>query len=518
MLEPYISALSYMLGNPMSLVLLVLAVVWGIVFGAIPGLSGIVGVALLIPFTFAFDPIEGLLLLSGVYVGATFGGSISAILFNTPGSPEAACTALDGYPMARKGQAGKALGYALGASAIGGVIGVLALMLLTPPLARLALQFGPAENFALAVLGITAIAAIGTQSLLKGLIAGLLGLAVATVGMDPITGQARFTFGSPMLLTGVSFVPAIIGIFALAEVLSRFAQGEANKSTIEAVSIKLPSIPEFLKTWVTLLRSSAIGTAIGALPGVGATTAAFISYSEAVRWSRTPEAFGKGSPDGIVAPESANNAGVGGSMIPLLAIGIPGSATTAVMLGGLTIHGIVPGPLLISQNADLVFSIFIGMMLANILMLVFGLRLARFFALILRAPYALVGPAIVVLCMTGVFALNSNPTDIAVMLVFGIFGFILRQLQFPIAAFIIGLVLGPIAELSLRQALMTNGFDIVAVISRPIAGTLLAFSALSLAYGLYGQFRRSRTRSPNTAQETALDPNGAPQAGVDASR
>ena len=491
MIEPYLSALGYMLSNPTTFLLIVVAVIWGIIFGSVPGLTGIVGVALLIPFTFAFGPIEGLLLLAGVYVGSTFGGSISAILFNTPGSPEAACTALDGYPMARRGEAGKAIGYALAASAIGGIFGTLVLMMLTPPLAQLALRFGPAENFALAVLGITAIASIGTNSVLKGLIAGLLGLGVAIVGMDPITGHGRFTFGNNMLLTGISFVPAIIGIFALSEVLTRFSQGESQKGLIDSnVSVKLPSIREFLKTWVTLARSSVIGTFIGAVAGVGATTAAFISYSEAVRWSRHPERFGTGVPDGIVAPESANNAGVGGSMIPLLAIGIPGSATTAVMLGGLTIHGIVPGPLLVQQNSDIVFSIFIGMMLANILMLAFGLRLARFFALVLRAPYAIVGPAIVVLCMTGVYALNNNVTDIAVMLAFGVFGFILRRLEFPIAAFIIGLVLGPIAEFSLRQGMMTNGFDFWNIAFRPIAGTLLVLSILSLAYGFYRQIKR----------------------------
>lgn len=489
-MEAYISALGYMVENPFSLLLIIFAVFWGIAFGAVPGLSGIVGVALLIPFTFAFDPIEGLLLLGGVYVGSTFGGSISAILFNTPGSPEAACTALDGYPMARRGEAGKALGIALASSAIGGVLGTVVLMVAAPPLAQLALRFGPPEYFALALLGITAIASIGGGSVVKGLIAGLLGLAVATVGLDPLTGMPRYTFGNLMLMTGIGFVPAIIGIFALAEVLQRFSEGEKEGNVITDVSTQLPSITEFLQTKWTLLRSSGIGTVIGALPGVGATTAAFISYSEAVRWSRHPEQFGKGSPDGIAAPESANNAAVGGSMIPLLALGIPGSATTAVMIGGLTIHGIIPGPLLMTNNAQLVYSVFIGMMLANILMLVFGLKAARYFSLILKAPYALVGPAIVVLCMTGVYALNNNVVDIAVMLVFGVVGFILRRLGFPVACFVIGLVLGPIAELSLRQGLILADYDFVAMVSRPIAGSLLFLSILSLGYGLFGQIYR----------------------------
>ncbi|WP_339851937.1 tripartite tricarboxylate transporter permease [Roseovarius nubinhibens] len=502
MLDAFASAAGYMLGNPMCFVLIVFSVAWGIMFGSIPGLTGIVGVALLIPFTFAFDPIEGMLLLGGVYVGSTFGGSISAILFNTPGSPEAACTSLDGYPMAKRGEAGKALGIALAASAVGGIFGTLVLMFAAPPLARLALEFGPAEYFALAVLGITAIASIGGGSLVKGLIAGLLGLAVATVGLDPLTGIARFNFGNPMLLTGVSFIGAIIGIFALAEVIQRFADGPTEANAMTEVSTKLPSLAEFLATKATLLRSSVIGTIIGALPGVGATTAAFISYSEAFRWSKHPELFGKGSAEGIAAPESGNNSAVGGSMIPLLALGIPGSATTAVMIGGLTIHGIVPGPMLMQNNSDLVYSVFIGMMLANILMLVFGLRAARVFALVLRAPYPLVGPAIVVLCMTGVFALNNNVFDVVIMLTFGAVGFFLKSFGLPVASFIIGLVLGPIAEVSLRQGLILADYDLMTLVSRPIAGTLLALSALSLAYGLWGQFRaRNATPKPVTKAE-----------------
>ncbi len=490
MFEAYVSALSYMAGNPMTFVFIAFAVVWGVAFGSVPGLTGIVGVALLIPFTFAFDPIEGLLLLAGVYVGSTFGGSISAILFNTPGSPEAACTALEGYPMARRGEAGKALGIALASSAIGGIFGTAVLMLLAPPIAQIALKFGPAEYFALAVLGITAIAAIGSGSILKGLVAGLLGLGVATVGLDPITGMARYTFGNFQLLSGISFVPAIIGIFALAEVLQRVSEGNRKSDAIDNVSTQLPSIAEFIAHRWTLLRSSALGSFIGALPGVGATTAAFISYSEAVRWSKHPEKFGTGTPEGIVAPESANNSAVGGSMIPLLALGIPGSATTAVMLGGLTIHGIIPGPLLMEQNTNLVYSVFIGMLLANILMLAIGVRFARYFALILKAPYPIVGPAIVVLCMTGVYALNSNIMDVAVMLAFGVVGFFLRRLGYPIACFIIGLVLGPIAEVSLRQALILTDLNMLDVVTRPITAVLLTLSFASLAYGFYGQWKR----------------------------
>lgn len=494
MMEGFAAAVAYMLHYPFTFLLILLGMVWGIGFGALPGLTGVVAVALLIPFTFLIGPTEGLLLLGSVYVGSTFGGSISAILFNTPGSPEAACTSLDGYPMARQGKAGRALGIALSSSAIGGIFGSVVLMLMAPPLARAALSFGPAEYFALAVLGITAIAAIGTTSVVKALIAGLLGLAIATVGMDPLTGSARYTFGSGMLLSGVSFIPAIIGMFALTEVMTRFSERSSVSGTAMKVSTSFPKVREVIALKWTLLRSSVLGTLIGILPGVGATTASFISYSEAVRWSKTPERFGKGAPEGIAAPEAANNGAVGGSMVPLLALGIPGSATTAIMIGGLTIHGIVPGPMLLVQNQELVYTVMIAMFLSNFVMILVGMKASRYIAKVLEAPYSLVGPAIVVLCVSGVYALRNNVMDLVVMLVFGAFGFLLRKLGYPVAPLIIGLVLGPIAEVNLRRALLLNDLDVLAVVSRPIAGALLALSAASVIYGFYSQYKRHTRR------------------------
>lgn len=496
LLGGFVSAFQYLLYHPLNWLLIIFGTVWGILFGAIPGLTGIVGVALLIPFTFTLGPIEGLLMLGAVYCGSTFGGSISAILFNTPGAPEAACTTLDGYPMAKQGFPGKAIGYALGASAIGGLFGTVVLILMAPPLAELALEFGPPEYFALAILGITAIASIGTKSVFKSLLSGMIGLGLATVGMDPLTSNARFNFGSNILLTGISFIPAIIGLFALAEVLKR--SGERQKGQIldtgGKVRTVLPTLKEIWDLKVALLRSSIIGTLIGVLPGVGATTASFIGYSEAVRWSKHPERFGTGIPEGIVSPEAANNAAVGGSMVPLLSLGIPGSATTAVMIGGLTIHGIVPGPMLMVQNQDLVYSIFIGMLVANVLMIFFGIKIASHFAKVLKIPYVLVGPSIIVLCMTGVFALRNNMMDLVVMLVLGGFGYLLQELDYPIAPLIIGLVLGPIAEINLRRAMILRNFDFIDVITQPIAGGMLLVSALSLCYGLYGQYRNHLKR------------------------
>ncbi len=489
-------AATYLVSHPLNILLLSLGLLWGILFGAVPGLTGIVGVALLIPFTFVLDPIEGIVMLGAVYVGSTFGGSISAILFNTPGSPESSCTTFDGYQMAKNGEPGKALGISLISSCIGGIFGTVALILLAPPLADLALAFGPGEYFALAIFGITAIASIGTTSVIKSLLSGLIGLLIATVGMDPLTSGARFNFGNDMLLTGVNFIPAIIGLFAFAEVLTRVSSPVSVSGSDSNMRVKV-NFPSFLNVWKlknTLLRSSIIGTVIGCLPGVGATTASFIGYSEAVRWSKHPEKFGTGISDGIAAPESANNSAVGGSMVPLLSLGIPGSATTAIMIGGLTIHGIIPGPMLMITNQDLVYSVFISMLLANILLVFFGLYVAKYFAKILKIPYAFVGPSIIVLCMTGVYALRNNIFDLIIMIICGLFSYFFQKMKFPIAPLIIGLVLGPIAEINLRRALILSEFDFMTIISRPITFTLLTISLLSLIYGLYGQFKQSRSK------------------------
>lgn len=507
MLDGFISAGQFMLMHPMSFVVLVLGLLWGILFGAIPGLNGIVGVALLIPFTFGMDPISGLCMLGAVYVGSCFGGNISAILFNVPGAPEATTLVFDGYPMAKKGQAGRALGLSLGTSAIGGFFGTLVLILLSPPLADLALTFGPPEYFALAFLGLTAIASIGSKSMFKGLITGFLGLLIATVGMDPLTSTGRFDFGNNFLLTGVSFVPALIGLFAMSEVMTCVGENKGAQVAGDSskVSTQLPSIKDLWGLKGTLLRSSIIGTFIGILPGVGATTASFIGYSEAVRWSKTPEKFGTGMPEGIAAPSAANNSAAAGAMVPLLALGIPGSATTAVMIGGLTIHGIIPGPMLLVNNRDLVFSVFITMLLAAGLMIFFGIKVAKYFAKVLNIPYGIVGPSILVLCMTGVYTLRNNYFDLAVVLVFGGLGFLLQKLDYPVAPMIIGLVLGPIAEVNLRRGLMLNDYSLLKVVSHPIAAVLLAFSVASLLYGFYGQFKRWRNKSKGKASSETLE-------------
>lgn len=500
MFEGYELAIKFLMNHPVAILTTIAGLTAGILMGALPGLTGTAGVAILIPLTFILDPTVGIVMLAALYAGSTFGGSITAILFNTPGAPEAACTTLDGYPMARRGEGGKALGAALGSSALGGTFAAIVLALVAPPLANVALAFGPAEYFALAMMGISVIAALEASSIWKGLVAGLLGLLVSTVGIDPLTSYGRFTFGIDSLLQGIEFMPVIIGVFAVAEVLGRAQAknlglqhfGEVN------VSVELPKIREFLSVKWTIIRSFFLGVFIGILPGVGATTASFVSYSEAVRWSKHPEKFGTGILEGVVAPETANNAASGGAMVPLLALGIPGSATTAVLIGGLMIHGIRPGPLMMFEQKELVYTIFVTLFIANVMMLLFGLWAIRFFAKALEVDYTILAPIIIMLCVVGVFALRNSIFDVMFMFAFAILGYFMRKFDYPVAPLIIGLVLGTIAEVNLRRAMIMNNFDFMPIILRPIAGILLLIAVASIVYGFYGQYVRQRKKSQGT--------------------
>jgi len=497
--EGYQLAFQFLLHHPVAILTTLMGLIMGILMGALPGLTGTAGVAILIPLTFILDPTIGIVMLSALYCGSTFGGSITAILFNTPGAPEAACTTLDGYPMARKGQGGKALGGAIGASAMGGTLATIILAMVAPPLANVALAFGPAEYFALAMMGISIIAALEAKSIWKGLVAGLLGLLIATVGIDPITAYGRFTFGHNALLQGIGFMPVIIGVFAVAEVLDRAQAKNLGLQKFGAikVSVELPKIKEWLSVKWTLIRSFFLGVFIGILPGVGATTASFVSYSEAVRWSKHPEKFGTGILEGVVAPETANNAAAGGAMVPLLALGIPGSATTAVLIGGLMIHGIRPGPLMIFEQRELVYTIFVTMFLANIVMLFAGIWAVRFFAKVLELDYTILAPIILTLCVVGVYALRNSIFDVMLICFFGAMGYFMRKYEYPIAPLVIGLVLGNIAEVNLRRALIVSDFNVASVILRPISGTLLLIAAVSIIYGLYSQYvRRKKASQP----------------------
>ena len=488
--------------QPTTLIYIILGVMLGTVLGAIPGLNSTMGTALLIPFTFAMSTENGLALLAAVYCGGTFGGSISAILFNVPGAPEAAATGFDGYPMAQKGMAGEALGYAIMSSVIGGLFSVLVMNLVSPQLAKVGLTFSQPEYFALAVAALTLIASLGGAQMARAFIAGLIGLLLATIGIDELTADERFTFGTKALMGGINFIPAIIGAFAIGEILAKAEEGKglSGEHLNIKVSTKLPKVKELLRLKWTIVRSAVIGTAIGILPGVGATTAAFIGYSEAVRWSRHPEKFGTGVPEGISGPETANNAATGGAMVPLLTLGIPGSATTAVIIGGFLVHGLQPGPMLFLNQPKLMYVIFIAMYIANIIMLVAGLLVAKLFANFRKVRYSILGPVVFVFAAIGSFGIRNDVADIWIMFACGLIGYFFKKFKYPIAPLIIGLVLGPLTEVSLRKGLFMTDYALGPFLLRPIAGTILFIAVASVLWNLYSVFIKKGKASMEDAE------------------
>ncbi|MEW6082709.1 MAG: tripartite tricarboxylate transporter permease [Bacillota bacterium] len=467
-----------------NLAMIMVGTIVGVIFGAIPGVGPMEGVALLIPMTYIMTPIQALLFLVALYSAGTYGGSITAVLFRIPGSAEAVMTTLDGYEMAKKGQAGKALGIAISSSAFGGLFGVMVMILLAPILAGIALRFGPAEYFALCVLGLSVMPSVGTSQPTKAVVAGLFGLFLSTVGMDPISGALRFTFGNTALIGGIPFISSMIGLFAATELLNQittYRKDRRETAAVEKIRSELPGLRELLSLRWTLLRGAIIGTWVGILPGVGATTAAIIGYSQEVRLSKHPERFGTGIAEGIAAPESANNAAVGGAMIPLLSLGIPGSGTTAVMVGAFLIHGLRLGPLLMVEHRPLVYALFGGMLLSNIMMVVVGLVACRYAAKILSIPYPFLATVIASFCIVGSYALGDI-YGIWFVISFAIIGYLMGRTGFPTAPVILGYVLGPIAEASFRRAFIIAGGDVLAIVTRPITFVLLLLAVLSFLW------------------------------------
>lgn len=470
--------------QPSVILLLIAGVIVGIIIGSLPGLTATMGVALFLPVTFGMEAVAGILLLIGVYFGSIYGGSISAILLNTPGTPASAATALDGYQLTKQGKAGKALGVAAIASGVGGVLSIIMLVFISPQLAELALDFSAPEMFALALFGLSIISSISGVSMLKGLIAGVFGLVIATIGMDPMTSYPRFTFDQLSLLNGLSFIPVMIGLFAVSEALiimeEQLTGGQGLKKIV--ASFVLPKWNELKSLWVTMTRSGLIGTFIGIIPGAGADIAAFVSYNEAKRFSKKEDKdlFGKGNLKGVAASEAANNGVTGGAMVPLLTLGIPGDAVTAVLLGALVVQGIQPGPQLFTTNADLVYTLFAGMFVANILMLIFGLSGIRLFTKILKVPKNIIAPIIVVLSTIGAFAIANNFFDVYTMLVAGIIGFFMKKFGFPASPIVLALILGPMAESELRRTLIMSEGSYSIFLDRPIALVLIVFALLSL--------------------------------------
>ena len=479
-----------------GLLVLTLGTMLGIVLGALPGIGSTVAVAMILPFTLTMTQAPAILLLLAIYAGSVYGGSISAILINTPGTPQSAATCLDGFPMAQRGEAGKALGWSTIASVAGGLVSAVVLIVAAPQLAAFALNFGPIETFALIMLGLTCIVSVSEGSLLKGLMAGFLGLFLSTVGGDPLTGEARFTYGNFQLIAGFNLLAVVIGVFALSEVLIRASSMvETNTSLIRFSGIVLPKLSEWSGRVKGLIKSVLIGNVIGILPGTGAATAAFISYAEARRSSPTRDNFGKGEPDGLIASEAANNAVTGGALVPTLALGIPGDAITAVMLATLTLHGVTPGVRLMSENPVLMAAIFSGFFIINLMLLPFGMIVARLAAPVLRIKEAYMLVMISLLCTVGVYFVRGNPFDLLVMALAGILGFVLRRQGFPMAPLVIGMVLGPTLEISLRQGLIiTDGSFAAFFTGHPIAAVLSVIALVMLSLPAINFYRARHAR------------------------
>jgi len=464
--------------NPQSLLTIALGVVVGILAGAMPGVSPSMGVALMVPFTYAMDPSMALVFLAAIYLAANYGGSITAVTINTPGTPSAVVTAFDGYPLSKKGRAGEALGVSLVSSVVGGAVGIIVLILFSGPLARMALKFWPAEYFSLAVLGLSTIASMGGENALKCAISAVLGLLISTVGMDSILGVSRFTFGNVNLFDGFEFIPFLIGLLALSEV---FVGVERHDFEAEyaagAAKAKWPSFAYYWKLRMSMLRASIIGTIVGIFPGAGATIATFISYDVEKRLSKTPEAFGEGVPEGVAAAEAANSASVGGAMVPMLTLGIPGSATAAVLLGAMMIHNLQPGPELFVKHPEIVYRLFAALLIANTVLLILGLAGSRLWINVTRVRKELLYPLIFSFAMIGSYAVNARMWDVFVCLGFGIVGAILKRYGYPLPPLVLGVVLGEMAEVNLRRAVMMAGPT--AIFQRPGSVALLVVAALS---------------------------------------
>jgi putative tricarboxylic transport membrane protein len=479
------------LAGVQPMVAIVLGVVLGILAGAMPGLSPSMGVALLVPFTYSLSPQIALILLVSIYIAANYGGSITAVTINTPGTPSAVVTSFDGYPLTLQGKAGVGLGTSLVASTVGGIIGTIILIFFSVPLARLAVKLHPAEYFALAVFGLTTVASLGGRNWPKAFLAAMLGLLINTIGIDPISGVKRFTFGTYRLFDGFSLIPALIGLFALSEVFSRIEEGKLEKGKeTKYEKTHWPSIVDYWKLKMTILRSSILGTLIGIFPGAGATIASFLSYDLAKKTSKHPETFGKGNPEGVAAAEAANSSSVGGALVPLLALGIPGSATTAVLVGALMIHDIVPGPLLFTERPDMIYSLFAALLIANIVMLILGLFGARLWIKVTVIPKKILLPAILAISIIGSFSVSYSFFDVATCIGFGIFGWILKKYGYPGSPIVLGMVLGKLAETNFRRAVIMGGYRVF--FTRPVSIVLLAIALLSFGVPLYQTFKENR--------------------------
>ncbi|GAB4371241.1 MAG: tripartite tricarboxylate transporter permease [Spirochaetales bacterium] len=486
-----IQGFSVVLLNPVNFLFILIGVTSGIIVGALPGLTATMGVALLVPFTFNLPPIQGLVMLLGIFSGGIYGGSISAILIRTPGTPAAAATLLDGFPLSQQGKAGQALWMATFASFVGGVIGALVMTFLSPQIARFGLRFGPPEFFSLAIFGLMMIISISGRSLLKGIISALIGLLITTIGLDPISGVARFTFGNQNLLGGLEFIPVLVGLFGFAQVFRNIEKMKDEKHERSRIEHMLPSVKDVTSNLFTMVKSGLIGTFVGSVPGCGCDIAAFIAYGEAKRSSKFPERFGKGEIRGVAAAEAANNGATGGAMIPMLTLGVPGDAVTAVLLGALTIHGYQPGPLLFRDHLDIVYPIFAGQIATQAVMVVVGLLGARLFARLIDIDPKVLTPVIFFLCIVGSYSMRFSFFDVGLAIGIGIIAYFMEYYEYTVSPILLALILGPMAEQNFRRSLMMSEGDATIFFTRPIA---LAFIILTLVIGVSSYFRTRKVQ------------------------
>lgn len=485
-----------------NLALSLFGVIVGIIFGFLPGLSATMGVALVMPFTFGMDSISAFALLLGVYCGGIYGGSITAILIRTPGTPASAATVLDGYPMTERGQARLALSTATIASFWGGLFSCVVLIVGARAIANFALQFGPAEYCAVAIFGISMVSSLSKKNIVKGVISACLGLMLGTVGVDQISGVPRFTLGNVNFMAGIELVSALIGLFALTEVFNKLENIRTMKPYPDVGELGGKGIGIFelvIKYPFNMLRSAIIGTIVGIIPATGSGTASWISYNEAIRASKHPENFGKGEINGVIASECANNAVTGGALVPLLSLGVPGDSVTAILMGSLMIQGLTPGPSLFLDHADTVNGIYVMLVIANIFMLILGLSGIRLFLKVLKVPTSTLMTCVLALCCVGAYAVRNNAFDVGVALVLGVFGYLFVKCGYPTTPALLGLILGSTIETNFRRAMTISNGDITTFITRPISCVLLIIAVIAFVAPIISNIRASLKKKRNAA-------------------
>jgi putative tricarboxylic transport membrane protein len=471
-------------------------VAWGILGGALPGISPSITMALLLPLTYGMDPTIAIVVLASTYVGAEYGGSIPAILIRTPGTNAAAATVIDGYAMKEAGKAGEALGISLYSGFVGGLVGLIALVVLTEPLSSVALAFTPPAYFALGVLGLSVIASLGGDSLVKGLMAGVVGLMIAAVGTDPVSGINRFTFGSPELLAGIPPILVMVGLFAVSELFVQGGDVRGSKAPVERARIKFPAPAMWRRLAIPQAIGSIIGTFEGIVPGAGGSVSSFMAYNEARRWSRHRDEFGKGSPEGIAAPEAANNTVACTALVPMLSLGIPGSNSAAILMGGFLMHGLIPGPMLFVQHTEVVNSLFLGLFAANIAMIVVGYLIMSPCLWLVGRPKAYLMAFIYALVVSGVYAIESSLFHVGLTLGFGVLGYAMRYFNVPFLPMVLGVVLGFMLESNYRRALVLSDGDHMTFVEDRIAAGLLALSLVFVVGSVVRDALDRRRRPP----------------------